>query len=141
VVSKPKRIKNLEILLTSDCLWFCNGVYLNELKDEFSRWDGGVTRSNSHRKDCGLDALGMLIHQFYPRQNPEPPKTEEQKAEEETKNKKEMEDARRKGLYNNMWNNSIYTLPAAPPQEEKSEWEYVPGYEILPPNMRPKRKR
>ena len=61
--AKKRRIKQLEILLTDDLLWFVGGDWIEEAFDQFIRYKG--EKSTKTRKDDIPDAIAML-HHFLP---------------------------------------------------------------------------
>lgn len=56
--AKRNRIKQLEILLTADLLWFCFGAWNDEAFTQLTRYTG--ERKNRGRKDDIPDAMSML---------------------------------------------------------------------------------
>jgi hypothetical protein len=77
--AKRNRIKQLEILLTNDLLWFCFGAWNDEAFTQLTRYTG--ERRNRGRKDDIPDAMSMLYF-FLPTYIPS---VEDIKAQEKTK--------------------------------------------------------
>ena len=61
--AKKNRIKQLEILLTDNLLWFVGGDWIEETFKQFENYKG--EKSTKSRKDDIPDAIGYL-HQFLP---------------------------------------------------------------------------
>jgi hypothetical protein len=77
--AKRNRIKQLEILLTNDLLWFCFGPWNDEAFTQLTRYTG--ERKNRGRKDDIPDAMSMLYF-FLPTYTPS---VEDIVAQEKTK--------------------------------------------------------
>ena len=57
--AKRNRIKNLEILLNNDLLWFVKGTWLDIAFKQFSEYKG--ESSTTKRKDDIPDAISFLV--------------------------------------------------------------------------------
>lgn len=90
--AKKRRIKQLEILLTADLLWFVGGDWIEEAFDQFFRYKG--EKSTKTRKDDIPDAIGML-HLFLPSTIP----NKELEASLEAQRQKAMRDQMKNAIF------------------------------------------
>jgi hypothetical protein len=88
--AKKNRIKQLEILLNDDLLYFVGGDWIEETFKQFVQYKG--EKSTKARKDDIPDAIGYL-HQFLPTTLPSPEMAAQMKAAQDKAMREHMKNA------------------------------------------------
>jgi len=118
-LQKARRIKQLELPLSQDQLWFANGPYdIDVIFAQFLKVGGGAwVNSNSHRHDDCPDVCSLAYTNFFPRTlvEPEDPKTAQERKDQQ---EEEYESGRRQQMHSRMFGNE-----ALPRVQTRTQWE------------------
>jgi hypothetical protein len=113
-LGKASRVKNLQDPIARDLVWFQNGGYIDDMMNEFLKYDG--SKSNTHRKDDIVDAISIGYMVYFPHHDVEVP------AEFKKAMKEAREDAQRQAQYERYFGplNEPYVPPATPDPTPRS---------------------